>query len=457
MGLQALTRVFTALVRLGFFDLKSEVAYKRFPPQMIDSTPHRQLARHAASHVMVLLKNKGNILPISQTRDEIQPGIAVASGNGGEQEKQQKKKVAIIGPNADNIYALKGDYTGPTSAFNITPRAAAIVEFGEERVAYAPGCADTDCESDAGFDAAVGNATGAGLIVAVLGIQGDGPSANEIEGHDRQSVMLPGKQEELLARLAGLDAPLIVVLMNGGALSSPAADAHADAVIEAFYPGQFGGFGLFDIITGRVNPGARMPYTVPRDDSQIPPIADYSYRPSPENGGRGRTYKFINVTSQAPLYPFGFGMSFTTWRYSNIVIAGAGAGAGDDVGNPTISLCEDANVTVTVENMGAVAGSEVIQLYLTNNDAVHPAPRWALAGFERVDVAAGTAVTVTIPVAALARSEVGPPDYQPHLVGSNYTVWVGGGQPGQAPNRTTSNIEQGAFRTVGTGRALTAC
>lgn len=231
--------------------------YKRLTPDVIDAPAHRLLARWAASRVIVLLQNRMSILPLNFN----------SSG----------KPILMVGPNADNVHALWGDYAGKSAAVNVTARMAAVGEVGAARVRYAPGCLNTKCANTSGFSAATNLVNGVGAVIAVMGTQGNG-DADEIEGHDRLNITLPGLQEDLLEQLrvaaSATNAPLIVVLMSGGAVSSPWADTHADAVLWAGFNGEFSGTGLFDVLSGRVNPGARLPYTVPASLAQIPDISE---------------------------------------------------------------------------------------------------------------------------------------------------------------------------------------
>lgn len=198
-------------------------------------------------------------------------------------------KTFPIRPNADAIEALWGDYAGPAAGVNVTARQAAEEELGADRVKYAIGCSikrtqysPVLCTSDDEFDAAVAAARGAKLILAVMGTQGcgslDGAHTKpiEIEGTDRLNISLPGLQEALLQRLKAAvpDAPLVVALMSGGAVSSPWAEANAEEVLWLGFNGEFSGNGLFDVLSGRVNPGAKMPYTVPRGVDQLPVITN---------------------------------------------------------------------------------------------------------------------------------------------------------------------------------------
>ena len=523
----ALTRVLTAHMHLGFFDSPEQVSYKRLPPETINAPAHRALARWAASRVVVLLKNAGSVLPI-----DFGPSAATEAA----------RHVSIVGPNADNIAALWGDYAGPSAAYNVTARDAAIAEVGDSMVQYAPGCNDTACATAAGFSDAVNTVAGSQVVIAVMGTQGNGlgkSNPDEVEGHDRLNITLPGMQEQLLVQLkeaaVAANVPLVVVLMSGGAVSSPWADAHADAVLWTGFNGQFAGTGLFDVLAGRTNPGGRMPYTVPASVAQLPDISEYNYRPNHQS--KGRTYRWLDLKTQPPLYPFGYGLSYTSWEYSDLGIstgthgaresASARAGAGTASLSLALSMpahdpCHDLNVTVTLTNVGARNGSEVVQLYvelsasqrgdpptrkpthpplcsflssqpccwlylaggsrscalhrnicrntccigdaptarlplqcryITNEDPVYPpAPRWAMYGFERLDLDANQDKTVTFVVTPLAWSEVRPSDGTRWVAGSGkFKIYVGGGQPNQIPSRTTSNSVSAPFAIGSSG------
>jgi beta-glucosidase len=236
--------------------------------------------------------------------------------------------------------------------------------------------------------------------------------------------------------------------MSGGAVSSPWVEEHADAVLWLGFNGEFSGSGLFDVLSGRTNPGARMPYTVPMGVEQLPVITNYNYDPqaAAAQDFMGRTYRYINLTSQAPLYPFGFGRSYTSWAYSELSAASS------------VGVCEATNVTVTVTNTGHSHGSEVAQLYLTNDAPRFPGqPRWALAGFERVDVGAGGSVVVTFEVPPLARAEVREADFERWVFKTSLTVYVGGGQPQQTEAHTTANTLSAKLGVTGAATALQQC
>jgi beta-glucosidase len=227
------------------------------------------------------------------------------------------------------------------------------------------------------------------------------------------------------------------------------AEENADAVLWLGFNGQFSGLGLFDVLSGRTNPGARMPYTVPRDVSQLPTITNYNYDPAAAAAENymGRTYRYINLTSQAPLYPFGFGRSYSTWQYSELHAA------------PRVDVCEVAKVNVTVSNTDPhLSGSEVVQLYVTNEQPRYPGqPRWALAGFERVDVAAGASTVLSFTVPPLARAEVRAGDFARVVLPTSITVYIGGGQPHQIAAHTTTNTLSVGMTVTGSATALEMC
>lgn len=263
--------------------------------------------------------------------------------------------------------------------------------------------------------------------------------------------MPAGLQEQLLRRVrdAVPDVPLVVALMSGGAVSSPWVDANADAVLWLGFNGQFSGLGLFDVLSGRVSPGAKMPYTVPQSVDQLPVITNYAYHsqdPSAQNF-MGRTYRYLNLTTQEPLYPFGFGLpGYTKFQFSNLHAP------------TTVGVCDPVRVTVTLSNVGRRSGSEVAQLYVTNEQPrFFGSPRWALAGFERIDLSAGESKVVQLSLAVLSRAEVRDGDYERVVSPSNYSIYVGGGQPHLPLERTPSNVLVATLTTTGDTATLSAC
>jgi len=224
---------------------------------------------------------------------------------------------------------------------------------------------------------AVAAARQADAVIMVLGLhprlEGEEMSVpvEGFQGGDRVQIGLPRVQEELLQEVAAAGKPVVLVLMNGSALSVNWARDHVPAIVEAWYPGQAGGEALADVLFGDYNPSGRLPVTFYRSVDQLPAFTDYSMK--------GRTYRYFEGE---PLYPFGFGLSYTTFAYRNLSLPGQ-VKAGDQV-----------QVAVEVENTGSMPGEEVVQLYMKAGGATGPRPRHSLAGFERVALRASEKKTV---------------------------------------------------------------
>ncbi len=271
----------------------------------------------------------------------------------------------------------------------------------------------------------------ADLIVAVMGLAGELEgeempiSVEGFAGGDRTSLDLPRAQQELLQDLVASGKPVVLVLMNGSALAVNWADQHVPAILEAWYPGEEGGTAVAEALAGDFSPGGRLPLTFYKSVSQIPAFDDYNMK--------GRTYRYF---TGEPLYPFGFGLSYTKFEYSNLSFGTGSVGASDDL-----------TVSVDVKNTGSMAGDEVVQVYLTH-PGVKGAPVRALVGFKRVHLEAGHGqnVNITIPNRNLSYvDESGARRITPGTI----QVWVGGGQPvGRAGLAKTAGIA-GSFRVTG--------
>ena len=240
-------------------------------------------------------------------------------------------------------------------------------------------------------------------------------------GGDRTSIDLPAAQEELLKALATAGKPLVVVLQNGSALAVNWAQQNANAMLEAWYPGEEGGTAIADTLAGDNNPGGRLPLTFYSSLSQIPPFEDYSMR--------GRTYRYF---TGKPLYGFGFGLSYTSFAYKNLKIAPSQVKAGNPV-----------KVQADVRNTGAVAGDEVVELYLTQPPGAE-IPLRVLAGFKRVHLAPGQSAHVSLTIDPLSLGQVDQKGNRV-LVPGEYSVSLGGAQPQDA-----AWVLTGKFNVTGT-------
>ena len=273
---------------------------------------------------------------------------------------------------------------------------------------------------------AIDAAKAADVIVAVVGItselEGEEMQVHEegFKGGDRTSINLPKPEEELLQALEATGKPLVVVLTNGSALGVNWAKEHANAILDAWYPGEEGGAAVAQTLSGRNNPAGRLPVTFYTDVSQLPPFEDYSMK--------GRTYRYFQGT---PLYPFGYGLSYTKFTYSELMVPPNPVPAGTP-----------AFVDVTVTNSGMHVGDEVVQLYLSFPD-VAGAPLRALRGFQRVHLEAGASQKVRFQLQPRDMSIVTEAG-QPTIVEGSYSVSVGGGQP-----RTTAQVLTKSFQVKG--------
>ena len=267
-------------------------------------------------------------------------------------------------------------------------------------------------ESDAPSPEAIEAARKADVVIAVVGI------TSQLEGEemkvdvpgflggDRTKIDLPRPEENLVEAVAATGKPLVVVLMNGSALAVNWISRHANAVLEAWYSGEEGGTAIADTLSGKNNPAGRLPVTFYTGVDQLPNFEDYSMS--------DRTYRYF---SGKPLYPFGYGLSYTNFAYKDLTVPAAPVEVGDPI-----------SASVTVTNTGKVAGDEVVQLYL-KFPSVAGAPRIALRGFQRIHLAPGEIGQVHFELKRRDLSMVTEAG-QPIIAGGKYTISIGGGQPG---------------------------
>ena len=266
---------------------------------------------------------------------------------------------------------LLGNYHGePSRPVTLLAGLRAAAHARGVDVAYARGAPLAGRgDSSAQLADALRVARHADVVVATLGLSAryegeEGESAENRSG-DRTTLGLPAAQQRLLEALVETGKPVVLVLTAGSALSVPWAAAHVPAIVYAWYPGAEGGTALAEVLFGDANPAGRLPVTIYRSAADVPPFGDYSMR--------GRTYRYLE---KPPLWPFGHGLSYTTFRYSNLVVPSE------------LEPDKDLALSVEVENTGARAGDEVVQVYLSKPHAPAYAPRRWLAGFARVDARA---------------------------------------------------------------------
>jgi beta-glucosidase len=361
----ALYRVMYNRFRLGEFDPPSMVPYSKISPDVIGSAEHRQLALKTAQESMVLLTNKNQILPL---------------------DKNKIKTIAVIGPHADLFTA--GGYSGRVTN-PVTPLQGIKNRMSPgTEIVYVKGCEilarkdSTDAlvsNTKEELQKAVDAAKKADIAIVYIGTT----LAVEAEGRDRTSLNLPGKQEELVKAVLAANPRTIVVEMNAGPLTIPEIKEKVPAIIEAWWGGEEGGNAIADVIFGNVNPGGKLPLTVYASAEQVPSVDEYDVT-------KGFTYMYINGT---PLFPFGHGLSYTSFKYSNFKIA-----------SKKINTKGQVTVNVTVENTGKLKGDEVVQLYVHDVVSSVKRPAKELRGFKRISLNPGEKqnLTFTIPADKLA-------------------------------------------------------
>lgn len=550
---RALRRLFTARFRMGMFDPRSQVPFSRITPAENDTEAHRQLALRTARESVVLLKNKDHFLPL----------------------KQAPQSIAVIGPNADDLDALEGNYNG-TPSKPVTILAGLRNRFAQSKVTFVAGtglvgpittaipasalCVDASCSqhglkadyfpnmtldgapvmtrTDSTVDFAWGDtgispqlpnnysvrwtgvlvppssgdylvgftgqdgyrlwldgnlvtedwnihhpastqskklhlemghpypvkieyfqnirssearfiwsqlgqgdrealdaARKADLVVVVLGlsprIEGEEMKvdAEGFEGGDRTRIDLPAPQEQLLERVHAVGKPTVLVLMNGSALAVNWADANLPAILEAWYPGEQGGTAVAEALAGDFSPAGRLPLTFYKSVDQLPAFDDYSMAK--------RTYRYFDGE---PLYPFGHGLSYASFKYGKARVSQA-----------NISARESVTISVDVKNTGAMAGDEVVQLYLSH-PGVTGAPIRALKGFQRIHFDSGQTKTISF---TLRDRELGTVDAEGkhRIVPGSVEAWIGAGQPVGRPGLPKTSGTNAQF-TITSGVVL---
>ena len=350
-----LERLFRARLLLGMFDPPARVPFASIPYEVNDSDAHRALSLEAARESIVLLKNEGGLLPLAK----------------------DLKSIAVIGPNAHDHQVLVGNYFGIPSR-SVTPLEgiAAKVSPGT-KVWYTDGCkllgTNTDGLGRAGnLSEAVSMASRADVIVLCLGLSAEiegeqGDASNSEAAGDKLDLGLTGLQQQLLELVVGLGRPTVLVLVAGSPLAVTWAHEHVPAIVDIWYPGQEGGTAIADVLFGDYNPGGRLPITFPKSLADVPEFTDYAMR--------GRTYRYLE---SEPLYPFGYGLSYTRFEYSDLKLS-----------NARLPVGETLEVSATVRNAGDRPGDEVVELYVKDLEATSVVPLHNLRGFQRVKLARG--------------------------------------------------------------------
>ncbi len=386
---RSVTRILTTRFRLGMFDDPTRVPCSGLRWEDVPLDDHVALAREAALKSAVLLKNDG-VLPL----------------------KRELKTIFVTGPNAGDLDVLLGNfYRG------VSPRLVSVLEGIVDAapvgttVTTMKGCQLAHPNE---FDStwAFGLAEWADAVVAVVGISPlmegeEGECIASPTGGDREEIGLPPNQVEFIRKMAALGKPLVLVVTGGSPVAMPEVHEVADAVLFIWYPGEQGGAAVGDILFGRESPSGRLPVTFPRSLDQVPPFEDYSLA--------GRTYRYME---EQPLYPFGFGLSYAGFEYGPLALSAECVERGKGLTG-----------RVALANRGPCEAEEVVQLYLTDEEASVPVPSCALKDFRRVRLAPGASAEVEFAITPQMMAVVNE-DGESVLEPGTFTVTVGGASPG---------------------------
>ncbi len=373
--------------RLGMFEESTE--FDKIPYDVVGCKEHKKVALECSRRSMVLLKNNG-ILPL---------------------DKSRLKSIAVIGPNADSREALEGNYCGRADEY-ITFLEGIRNAF-DGRIFYSEGSALFKdrvmnlAVADDRLSEAVIAAENADVVVLCVGLNAtlegeEGDTGNEFCSGDKPDLRLPETQRKLIKAVLGTGKPVIIVNATGSAINI---EEEPDALIHAWYPGQFGGTALADILFGNVSPSGKLPVTFYEDASKLPEFTDYSMK--------NRTYRYAEGNV---LYPFGYGLTYSKTKVSDLSYA-------------------DGNATVTVENTGDFDTEEVVQFYIkdTSADAV---PNHSLCGFSRVSLKKGEKKTVSVKIEDRSFTAVHE-DGTRSIDGKEFTLYAGISQPDELSRKLT--------------------
>ncbi|HEU5397241.1 MAG TPA: glycoside hydrolase family 3 C-terminal domain-containing protein, partial [Verrucomicrobiae bacterium] len=379
----ALDHVLWTRFRLGLFDPPQDCPYSKITLADNDTPAHAALALKVAEESMVLLKNQG-VLPL---------------------DRAKLRRIAVIGPNADSVSMLHGNYNG-TASHPITILNG-IKELAGPGIAvtYAAGCPlalKVDGSNQPGqqaMDQAIAEARAADVVIFVGGIsaqlEGEEMSRDNafvgFAGGDRTKIELPAVQTDLLKALAATGKPVILVNCSGSPMAMPWETKHLPAILQAWYPGEQGGRAVAEILFGQVNPSGHLPLTFYASTADLPAFTDYSMS--------NRTYRYFNGR---PEFAFGHGLSYTRFKFGNGKLA-----------SKKISAADTAEISFQVKNTGRRDGDEVAQVYYRHVHSDELQPKLGLCGFARVHLKAGESrrITIDVPVERLRCWDTGKEQY----------------------------------------------
>jgi beta-glucosidase len=419
---ESVTRLVMTRMKLGMFDDPEKVPYSNIPYEENDSPEHNELSLKTAKKSIVMLKNKNGLLPL---------------------DRSKLKSIAVIGPNAGSREALTGNYFGTASQYitavdGIREALTSHKATSDVRIYFSEGChlfKDKDSHFSLPGDRlteAVSICERADITVVCLGLDAmlegeQGDTGNEFSSGDKPNLNLPGIQNKLLEELSKTGKPIILVLLSGSALAVNWADENIPAILQAWYPGALGGRAIASILFGDESPSGRLPITFYKTTEELPDFKDYSMT--------GRTYRYM---ANDALYPFGYGLSYTKFAYSDITLS-----------SKKINTGENMTCSVKIKNTGSCDGDEVVQLYLRDVEASVVIPKWELKGFKRIALKKGEENTVTFTIEP-RRMAIIDNEGKCILEPGKFEVYIGGSQPDKRSLELTGNeVKKADFEVTG--------
>lgn len=352
----SLSRLFKIRFRLGLFDPAERVKYAQIPVSVLECDAHKELSLKMARESVVLLKNSNGLLPL----------------------KKGMKKIAVIGPNADNEEALLGNYNGFPSKL-VTPLEAIREKVGKKtELLFTKGVSHVGVPDRDSIAMLVKSLKGVDVVIMVGGIspQLEGEEmpvhVEGFTGGDRTTIALPRIQTELMKELHGENIPVVFVMMTGSALGIEWEAENIPAILNAWYGGQDAGTAIADVLFGDYNPSGRLPVTFYRNDKDLPSFNNFDMD--------GRTYRYFDGEVS---YPFGYGLSYSDFEYSSVKVK-------DNIG-----VGENLKIEADITNKSKRAGDEVVQVYLSHENGAYKAPLYSLKSFRRVHLKGAETVKVT--------------------------------------------------------------
>ena len=348
---------------LGLFDDPYRYSDEARQQRLLLAPEHLEAARDVARKSIVLLKNDKNTLPLSKS----------------------VKTLAVIGPLADNQSELKGAWSGAgEDQHSVSLLAGLKNKLGNGvKINHAKGC-DFEGNDKSGFKAAIDLAKKSDVVIVAVGER----ASMSGEAASRAHITLPGVQSDLIKELVTTGKPVVVVLMNGRPLAIPEIDAIAPAILETWFLGTQAGPAIADVLFGDYNPSGKLPVTFPRNEGQIPIHYNMKNTGRPMDPNNKYTSKYLD-SPNTPLYPFGYGLSYTTFTYSDI-----------KVNKEIFTPREELKISVTVRNTGKRDGEEVVQLYVRDLVGGVTRPVKELKGFQKIMLKTGESKEVSFTLTA---------------------------------------------------------